>query len=156
MKLFAGKGKVEVQAHSDGIELTAHKGVRVISITEAVEMAGKKEILLTSGGAYIRIKDGNIEVHAPGKVDVKGSRRVFDGPTHISRTTPSLPSSEGAYDQAFVAHWHGTDIPAAGVRYRIFSGDKLLGEGVTNERGETSLVQSHVPHDAQIRFLENE
>jgi len=156
MKLFAAKGKVEVQAHSDGIELTAHKGVKVISITEAVEMAGKKEILLTSGGAYIRIKDGNIEVHAPGKVDVKGSRRVFDGPTHISRTTPSLPSSEGAYDQAFVAHWHGTDIPAAGVRYRIFSGDKLLGEGVTNERGETSLVQSHVPHDAQIRFLENE
>jgi len=83
MKLFAGKGKVEVQAHSDGIELTAHKGVRVISITEAVEMAGKKEILLTSGGAYIRIKDGNIEMHAPGTIDVKGAKRVFDGPTSL-------------------------------------------------------------------------
>ncbi|TAM53423.1 MAG: type VI secretion system tip protein VgrG [Paraburkholderia sp.] len=156
MKLFAAKGKVEVQAHSDGIQLTAHKDVKVISITEAVEMAGKKEILLTSGGAYIRIKDGNIQIHAPGSVDVKGAKRLFDGPTHIMHATPTLPQSEGAYDQAFIAHWHGTDIPAAGVRYQIFSGDKLLGEGVTNERGETSLVQSHVPHDAQIRFLENE
>ncbi|MBU6489183.1 MAG: DUF2345 domain-containing protein, partial [Burkholderiales bacterium] len=155
MKLFAAKGKIEVQAHSDGIDLTAHKGVKVISITEAVEMAGKKEILLTSGGAYIRIKDGNIEIHAPGSVDVKGSRRVFDGPTHISRTTPSLPSSEGAYDQAFVAHWHGTGIPAAGVRYQIISGDRVLAEGVTNERGETSLVQSHVPQDALVRLLED-
>ncbi|MBU6490319.1 MAG: DUF2345 domain-containing protein, partial [Burkholderiales bacterium] len=80
MKLFAAKGKIEVQAHSDGIDLTAHKGVKVISITEAVEMAGKKEILLTSGGAYIRIKDGNIEIHAPGTIDVKGAKRVFAGP----------------------------------------------------------------------------
>ena len=80
MKLFAAKGKVEVQAHSDGIELSAHKGVKVISITEAIEMAGKREVLLTSGGAYIRIKDGNIEIHAPGTIDVKGANRVFAGP----------------------------------------------------------------------------
>jgi type VI secretion system secreted protein VgrG len=155
MKLFAAKGKVEVQAHSDGIELQAHKGVKVISITEAIEMAGKREILLTSGGAYIRIKGGNIEIHAPGKIDVKGAKRVFGGPTHISQTLPTLPASAGAYDQAFVAHWHGTDIPAAGVRYQIVSGDRILAEGITNERGETSLVRSHVPQDAQIRLSES-
>ena len=156
MKLFAAKGKVEVQAHSEGIELMAHKGMKVISTTEAVEMAGKREILLTSGGAYIRIKDGNIEIHAPGSVDVKGARRVFDGPTHLSRSMPAFPGSAGAYDQAFVAHWHGTDIPAARVRYQIVSGDQLLAEGITNEQGETSLVRSHVPQDAQIRFMEDE
>jgi type VI secretion system secreted protein VgrG len=155
MKLFAAKGKVEVQAHTDGIELTANKGVKAISITDVIEMAGKREVLLTSGGAYIRIKDGNIEMHAPGKIDVKGAKRVFDGPTHISQTMPTLPSSVGAYDQMFVAHWHGTDIPAVGVRYQIVSGDRILAEGITNDRGETSLVSSHVPQDAQVRFLEN-
>ena len=92
MKLFAAKGKVEVQAHSDGIELTAHKGVKVISITEAVEMAAKKEILLTSGGAYVRIKDGNIEIHAPGTIDVKGAKRMFAGPTSGSYPLPLLPN----------------------------------------------------------------
>jgi type VI secretion system secreted protein VgrG len=74
---------VEVQAHFDGIELTAHKGVKVISITDVIEMAGKREVLLTSGGAYIRIKDGDIEIHAPGTIDVKGAQRAFGGPTSL-------------------------------------------------------------------------
>jgi type VI secretion system secreted protein VgrG len=56
--------------------LQAYKGVKVISITDVIEMAGKREILLTSGRAHIRIKGGNIEVHAPGKIDVKGAKRV--------------------------------------------------------------------------------
>jgi type VI secretion system secreted protein VgrG len=155
MKLFAGKGKVLIQAHSDGIELTAQKMVKMVSAVETVEIAAKEEILLTSGGAYVRIKDGNIEIHAPGTVDIKGSLRSFGGPTHLSKVMPTFPGSEAAYDQAFIAHWHGTDIPAAGVRYQIFSNGNLLADGITNERGETSLARSHLPQDAQIRFLEN-
>jgi type VI secretion system secreted protein VgrG len=80
MKLFAAKGKVEVQAHGDGIELQAQKTVKLVSVADVIEMAGKREILLTSGGAYIRIKDGNIEMHAPGTIDVKGAKRIFAGP----------------------------------------------------------------------------
>jgi len=80
MKLFAAKGKVEVQAHGDGIELQAQKSVKFVSVADVIEMAGKREILLTSGGAYIRIKDGNIEMHAPGTIDVKGAKRIFAGP----------------------------------------------------------------------------
>ncbi len=80
MKLIAAKGKVDVQAHADGIELQAQKSVKLISIADVIEMAGKREVLLTSGGAYIRIKDGNIEMHAPGTIDMKGAKRVFAGP----------------------------------------------------------------------------
>lgn len=80
MKLFAGKGKVEIQAQSDNVEVTAQKTVKVISATQNIEAAAKQEILLTSGGAYIRIKDGNIEIHAPGKIDVKGTHHDFSGP----------------------------------------------------------------------------
>jgi len=93
MKLFAAKGKIEVQAHSDDIELTAQKGLKVVSSTQMVEVAGKREVLLTSGGAYIRIKDGNIEIHAPGEVDVKGAKRVFAGPTEMPYPMPQLPQN---------------------------------------------------------------
>ncbi|ODQ35953.1 Rhs element Vgr protein, partial [Burkholderia ubonensis] len=68
IKLFAGKGKVEIQAQSDSIEVTAQKTVKVLSATEKVEIAADQGILLTSGGGYIRIAGGNIEIHAPGKV----------------------------------------------------------------------------------------
>jgi type VI secretion system secreted protein VgrG len=155
MKLFAGKGKVEVQAHSDNIELTAQKTLKLLSATEKVEAAAKQEILLTSGGAYIRVRDGNIEIHAPGKTDVKGGQHSFAGPTQMSAAIPTMPGSEGNYDQAFIAHWAGTDIPAANTRFQMFSDGTLISQGVTNDLGETGLTQSHVPKDVVIKFLEN-
>ncbi|WP_217283412.1 type VI secretion system Vgr family protein [Paraburkholderia sp. NMBU_R16] len=93
MKLFAAKGKVELQAHSDNIELTAEKTVKVVSATENIEAAAKQEILLTSGGAYIRIKDGNIEIHAPGKIDIKGTQHSFAGPAQMPYAYPDFPQS---------------------------------------------------------------
>jgi type VI secretion system secreted protein VgrG len=93
MKLFAAKGKVEIQAHSDNVELTAQKTVKVLSTTENIEAAAKQEVLLTSGGAYIRIKGGNIEIHAPGKIDIKGAQHSFAGPAQINQPLPVLPVS---------------------------------------------------------------
>ncbi|MCA8065212.1 type VI secretion system Vgr family protein [Burkholderia sp. AU38729] len=153
IKLFAGKGKVEVQAQADNIELTAQKALKLIAVTQSIEGAAAKEILLTSGGAYIRIANGNIEVHAPGKIDIKGAQHAFSGPTHLSQTMPTLPNSSGNYDQAFIAHWAGTDIPVANTRYQMFSNGTLISEGVTNAAGETGLTQSHVPHDVVVKFL---
>ncbi|MFM0649878.1 DUF2345 domain-containing protein, partial [Paraburkholderia bryophila] len=88
------KGKVEIQAHSDNIELTAQKTLKLLSATEKIEAAAKQEILLTSGGAYIRVKDGNIEIHAPGKIDIKGSQHSFNGPTQTPYPLPTFNKSE--------------------------------------------------------------
>ncbi|KVU72868.1 DUF2345 domain-containing protein, partial [Burkholderia ubonensis] len=86
MKLFAAKGNVEIQAQNDNIEMVAQKTVKLLSATATLEGVAKQEVLLTSGGAYIRIKDGNIEIHAPGKVDVKGGEHAFSGPTSLHKT----------------------------------------------------------------------
>ncbi|MGN8138105.1 type VI secretion system Vgr family protein [Paraburkholderia sp. 22099] len=93
MKLFAAKGKVEIQAHNDNIELIAQKTLKLLSATETIEAAAKQGILLTSGGAYIRLKDGNIEIHAPGKIDIKGAQHFFAGPTNLPYPLPGLPQS---------------------------------------------------------------
>ncbi|MET3228914.1 UNVERIFIED_ORG: type VI secretion system secreted protein VgrG [Burkholderia sp. 1263] len=93
MKLFAAKGKVEIQAHNDNIELTAQKSVKLVSATGQIQAIAKGEILLTSGGAYIRLKDGNIEIHAPGNIDVKGAQHSFNGPTRIDEKFPSWNDS---------------------------------------------------------------
>uniref|UniRef100_UPI001590D5A9 DUF2345 domain-containing protein n=1 Tax=Paraburkholderia phenoliruptrix TaxID=252970 RepID=UPI001590D5A9 len=95
MKLFAGKGKVEMQAQSDNIELVAQKTVKVLSATDTVNVTAKQEVLLTSGGAYIRISNGNIEIHAPGKIDAKGGSHNFSGPTRLDPAFPSWVASDG-------------------------------------------------------------
>ncbi|WP_337995299.1 type VI secretion system Vgr family protein [Burkholderia sp. FERM BP-3421] len=93
MKLFAGKGKIEIQAHADNIELTAQKSVKVLSATERIEVAAKQEILLTSGGAYIRLSGGNIEIHAPGKIGIKGGTHNFSGPVSLPYPMPLPPDA---------------------------------------------------------------
>lgn len=94
MKLFAAKGNVEIRAHADNVELTAQKTVKLLSATEKIEIAAKQEILLTSGGAHIRIAGGNIEIHAPGKIDIKGSQHSLSGPTQSSYDLPVLPNGD--------------------------------------------------------------
>lgn len=94
MKLFAANGKVEIQAQSDNVEVTAQKTVKVLSATEKVEVAASQGVLLTSGGAYIRIQDGNIEIHAPGEIDVKGAQHAFAGPASMPYDLPALPKGD--------------------------------------------------------------
>jgi len=91
IKLFAARGKVQMQAQSDNLWATARKNINVTSSDQKIDLAAAKEILLVSGGAYVRIKDGNIELHAPGKVEIKGAMKSFDGPGQLNVALPQMP-----------------------------------------------------------------
>ncbi|MFB9122273.1 type VI secretion system tip protein VgrG [Paraburkholderia dipogonis] len=136
MKLFAAKGKMKIQAHSDGVEFTAQKTVKLLSATEKIEAAAGQEILLTSGGAYIRLKDGNIEIHAPGKVDVKGSQHAFNGPAQTDYPLPPLPTSK--YDAAMQYLYHDNE-PVQGAKYIATLSDNSTREGVLDAQGKMHL-----------------
>ncbi len=144
MKLFAAKGKVEVQAHSDSIELTAQKRVKMVSTTDTVKMAAQQEVLLTSGGAYIRIKDGNIEIHAPGSIDVKGGSRLFNGPTRMDVSHPvfkDMPTKRLTLQMS--ASPAARYAAPAGMPYRLFADGALIKQGVLDATG-------HLPIDHHV------
>ncbi|MCD4504480.1 DUF2345 domain-containing protein, partial [Chromobacterium piscinae] len=94
LKLIAAKGKVQVQAQSDAMELTADKDVAITSVKQKIHLNGKQEILLTSGGAYVRIKDGKVELHAPGTVSFKGASHDWSGPASTNLPFPTLPQGD--------------------------------------------------------------
>ncbi|MBX9349461.1 type VI secretion system tip protein VgrG [Chromobacterium vaccinii] len=94
LKLIAAKGKVQVQAQSDIMEITADKDLTITSVKQKIHFNGKQEILLTSGGAYVRIKDGKIELHAPGTVSVKGASHDWSGPASTNLPFPTLPQGD--------------------------------------------------------------
>ncbi|MBJ9838855.1 type VI secretion system tip protein VgrG [Citrobacter freundii] len=71
IKIFASKGKVEIQAQGDAMDLLAKKTLSIASKDEQVIITAATELVLSCGGAYIRLKDGEIEVGAPGSVRVK-------------------------------------------------------------------------------------
>ncbi|OQS31761.1 DUF2345 domain-containing protein, partial [Chromobacterium haemolyticum] len=66
----------------------------------------------TSGGGYIRLKGGNIEVHCPGEVSVKGASHALSGPASTSLPTPSFkPPQPCNYQAADAAHAGAASAP---------------------------------------------
>jgi len=163
MKLFAAKGKVEIQAHSDNIELTAQKTVKVTSTMESIEVASAKGILLTSGGAYIRISNGNIEVHAPGTINIKGAQHSFAGPTRGNYPLPDLPqATHTLYSQkpSFRGIDDGSSIE--GVNYTLFivpsdgEAARLVASGASSSDGAERKLNEENPDELRLLFGQGE
>jgi type VI secretion system secreted protein VgrG len=94
LKLIAAKGKIQMQAQSDDIEITADKNVKITACKEKIEIAAGAEVLFTAGGGYIRLKGGNIEIHCPGEVSIKGGSHELSGPASLKPALPNMPKSK--------------------------------------------------------------
>jgi type VI secretion system secreted protein VgrG len=94
MKLFAGNGKVEIQAQNDGMDLFSEKQLRISSAGQDVLIAAKQKVVVTSGGASITIENGNVEIRCPGKFTVKAASHSFEGPAGDDTPLPSLPQGD--------------------------------------------------------------
>jgi type VI secretion system secreted protein VgrG len=90
IRIFAARGKVQMQAQGDAMELMALKGVTISSSTDEVTITASKGVTLGDGaGAYIKIANGRIELASPsGQIDVKGNLEVTD-PAGGNFTFPS-------------------------------------------------------------------
>lgn len=90
-RLYAGKGKVEIQAQGDGADLIARKAVQVISTEDKIEATASKEIVLTAGGSQVRITGSGIFMTTGGKFEVKAGQHKFMGGGSVNSSLPYLP-----------------------------------------------------------------
>jgi type VI secretion system secreted protein VgrG len=147
LKLLAAKGKVQLQAQSDAMELTADKDVTVTSCKDSITIAAKEEILLNvGGGAYIRMSGGNIEVHCPGTVSVKGASHEMSGPDQIYRP---LPQFNTTYSGVFQVK----DDQGAAVANQLYllelpNGNRLFAR--TDDDGHSMLA--HTSEAENVKF----
>jgi type VI secretion system secreted protein VgrG len=68
VKLFAAKGKVEIQAQGDAMALSALKDVTITSSSGKLVLSADKEIWIGAGGSYIRITAEKIENGTSGQI----------------------------------------------------------------------------------------
>lgn len=155
IKALAAGGKVDLQAQRGEMSLISYEGMTIASANGRVTVTAKDEILFVCGGSYLRMTPSGIEDGTSGDRTIHSASYQKLGPQGISAAIPALPSTAGTFDQAFVVHWNGTQIPASNAKYRLFSEGKLLAEGVTNQKGETSLARSHVPQGALLKLLDD-
>ncbi|TVO59113.1 DUF2345 domain-containing protein, partial [Denitromonas halophila] len=93
ISLIAARDDIEMQAQSDEMKFQARDDLEMVSITEHIDFAaGKRIVLATEGGASITI-DGGITVECPGTITVHASKKSFAGPTRGDYGLPTFPQT---------------------------------------------------------------
>lgn len=146
MKLITAQGKMLLQAQSDSIEATADKDFMITACKGKIVITGKEEILLTSGGGYIRIKDGNIDIHCPGVLSSKAADHKLSGPERMNASHPAFPKSLPTQPLIFNVDQapQGLGTGWAGMPYKLFADGAVVKEGVL-EKGMPLSVDHVVP-----------
>lgn len=93
LRLHAAGGKLRLHSQGAKMTLTAEKAVTFASASAAVMVQARQRVLATAGGAYLRLEGGGIQLHAPGKVELKASAHSWVGPQTASGDL-ALPSGE--------------------------------------------------------------
>ncbi|EER2569213.1 type VI secretion system tip protein VgrG [Escherichia coli] len=137
IKIFAGKGKVEIQAQGDEMLLDALKDIRISSSEGRILISAKNEIILTSGGGYIRISDGTVECAAPDKIIERGAVwQKFSGQS-ISQAMQQWDSADFAVTPEIL--WQQTGKPAKNQKVQVTRGDGSVVEMTTDEQGRLPI-----------------
>ncbi len=101
-RLYAGKGKVEIQAQGDGADLIARKGVQIISTEDRIEFIAKKKIVILSDTSMLEVSGKGVLTTTPGLFESKAGQHKFESGQKIVTTLPNIPNSnlEG-FNQGF-------------------------------------------------------
>ncbi|UXY16344.1 type VI secretion system tip protein VgrG [Chitiniphilus purpureus] len=152
LKLITAKGHAQLQAQSGDVEIVGDQNVRLHANQQQLTGVAKAEMLLNCGGAAIRMRDGRIDLHAPGQISIKASSYSFDGPDKLSPGHPAFPAQVLAtppaihLDQAPL----GVKSSWAGMPYQLYADGALKAEGVIDALGQVP-VQDHSPLIQQYR-----
>ena len=143
IKLFAAKGKVEVQAQSDDLDLIAEKVVRLLSTTSRIEIHAKDEVMISAGGSFIKINGSGITNGTPGTWTAQASMHTMPGPTNNPYVMPHVAKPELQKSDVEFRHLTDWGEPLAGAAYKATLSDGSVRKGVLDALGVARI--SDVP-----------
>lgn len=151
MNIFAARGKVDIQAQTDAMRLQSDKAMNLNSVSGEIVLNAAQGITLTSkGGAYIKIKDGAVEIGAPGKIDLKSGRILWGGGASLEQALSPVavkdPEFHNPMNGGFQIKDQANNQPKPYIPYRIETEDGQIIRGVTDENGYT---QAHYGVDPE-------
>ncbi|MDA0695854.1 MAG: type VI secretion system Vgr family protein [Proteobacteria bacterium] len=135
IKQVAAKGKFEVQAQSDGMDLLAKQGIQIISTEDRIEISSPKEIVITADGSQIKLNGSGIFPTTGGKFEVKAGQHLFMGGANVNLSVPALPRFEKK-NWIALEHVDVDQTPFANLGYKIFFENNQVIEGRLDEVGK--------------------
>lgn len=149
MQLFAGQGKVDVQAQGDALNVQALKDVTVTSNSGNVTVNASKALTLVCNGAYIKISGGNIELGCPGNILLKAANVQKMGAANLNLTPQELPKGfKGGF--AITNQETGEVMPY--THYKVTTAEGDVYSGTTDKLGNTMPIHTASPSSMKIEF----
>ncbi|WP_425456657.1 DUF2345 domain-containing protein [Citrobacter arsenatis] len=102
MKLVAAAGKIEIQAQTDGVDITARKGLTITSTEDEILITAKKKITVQCGGSYLTIDPTKIEHGTHGDFKVKSADFDYAGPAKLDVPYPKFTACESIASEASI------------------------------------------------------
>ena len=157
MKLFAARGMVDIQAQTDAMRLQSDKAMNINSVSGEIVLNASQGITLTSkGGAYIKIKDGAVEIGAPGKISLKSSDIDWGGSASLEQALKPVTVVDPQYKfpmaERFQVQDKANGQPKPYIPYRIETTDGTTIRGVTDENGYTQGHHGVDPQSIKLFF----
>ncbi|WP_175917694.1 type VI secretion system Vgr family protein [Burkholderia pyrrocinia] len=156
IKLYAARGKVQIQAQSDAMELVAQKDMRITSADGTTTVNAANGVVLGGGGtAYIKVQGDNVEIGGAGCLILKIIEIQKEGPGALSLPLPKFNQIDIANDERFILSDDITGRPVANRPYKIqLAGGQII-EGITSDKGETSLSRQDVARGLKLLLQNN-
>ncbi|HBH7342382.1 TPA: type VI secretion system tip protein VgrG [Escherichia coli] len=157
IKLYANQGKVEAEAQNDGMHLTSRKEMEICSTESRVEITAKEELVLSCGGAYIKLSNGGVEIGGPRNILLKSSNVQKMGALSLLAQMAELPESYNPlqYKGKFQVIDEITKEPLTNTNYAIKREDGSVEYGVTDDNGYTHQVKNDESSEKIEIYLEN-
>ncbi|MBP7541741.1 MAG: type VI secretion system tip protein VgrG, partial [Saprospiraceae bacterium] len=152
LRAYAGKGKVEIQAQGDALDVIARKGIQIISTEEQIEIKANKKIVLTAGGSQIEISGAGVLPTTAGMFESKAGQHQFLGGGRIEDSFMILPDLRSKkFHRHFLFHDEISSQPLSYYKYRVKNKttNEIL-QGITNIDGLTEIITTTEDTDLEV------
>lgn len=137
---IAHKGKFLLQSQHDAMQLDAAKDLKATAGERMVVMAGKEITFVVTGGAYLTLKGGDVELGGPGALTVKTDGHHWNGPASGKAELPTFAAGDFGRIPRLLRATDGK--PVEGMQLHVArAGDAPL-SGQSNAAGEGETVKA--------------
>ncbi|WEF35290.1 type VI secretion system Vgr family protein [Pseudoduganella chitinolytica] len=135
---IAHHGKFLMQSQHDDMQIDSAKDVKATAGKRFIVMAEEEVTLIVGGGAYLKLKGGNVELGGPGSLTVKTDGHHWNGPASASTEMPKFEAGDFSRTPRLLRPTDGK--PVEGMKLHVErEGDSPL-SGQSNAAGEGEKI----------------
>ena len=151
---IAAKGKIQLQAQDDALELIARKVIQIISTEDNITLTSAKEIVLTGGGSQVKINGSGVFITTGGKFESKAAQHVFSGGAVVNAQLPEMPKS-GLFSRRFdFKNLIEAELLNEGFKYKVINKSKNIEYiGTLDQEARTERIFSDSADNVEVVLL---